>query len=190
MSTPAHRAVIGPLVLAAAAALTLGACSDEAPLPAEPEIIARPQFAAARADAEANQALAELRRATARYHRLDAAIADGFALLHECEERPGEGPVGIVYANFARVLDGVIDPSLPDALIYEPSRRGPPKLVGAEFAIPYPLWTEPEPPEFLGVPFGEEDEFGVWGLHIWLWRHNPEGMFAEANPRVSCDPAA
>jgi hypothetical protein len=26
----------------------------------------------------------------------------------------------------------------------------------------------------------------VYALHVWVWRHNPEGLFAETNPRVSC----
>jgi hypothetical protein len=27
-----------------------------------------------------------------------------------------------------------------------------------------------------------------YDLHVWLWKHNPEGMFAQFNPRVSCTP--
>jgi hypothetical protein len=83
-------------------------------------------------------------------------------------------------------LDGVIDPRRPEALIYEPRKNGRARLVGVELAIPYVAWTQAQPPEFLGANFQREDEFGVWGLHIWLWRHNPEGLFAESNPRVSC----
>lgn len=111
-------------------------------------------------------------------------MADDFVLLHPCESRPGEGPVGIVYVNFARLLDGVIDPALPDALIYEPGDNGQVKLVGVEFAIPYGM--APQPPTFMGAQFQPEDEFGVYALHAWVWRENPEGMFAESNPRVSC----
>ena len=58
--------------------------------------------------------------------------------------------------------------------------------VGVEFAIPYTLWTEPQPPQFLGAPFQPEDEFGVFALHAWVWRQNPNGLFTETNPRVSC----
>lgn len=128
-----------------------------------------------------------LRHATARYRDLAKALDDGFVLLHECESRGDEGPVGTVYVNLDRLQDGVIDPELPDALIYEPRRYKRPKLVGVEFAIPYTLWTEPQPPQFLGATFQREDEFGVFGLHAWVWRMNPDGLFAETNPRVSCD---
>jgi hypothetical protein len=179
------------LALAATVAL-VAACADEAPFSPELQSWTGEHALLASAEqtlvagAEARAAIATIRRATARYHDLDTAIAEGFVLLHPCEERPGEGPVGIVYVHFDRLMDGVIDPASPDALVYEPSSNGRPKLVGAEFAIPFALWSEPEPPQFLGAEFQPEEEFGVWGLHIWAWRHNPEGMFAEANPKVSC----
>ena len=166
------------------AAVLVTACGEEAPLAPELEVAAPEQ---ARITSAADQmAIATIRKATAAYHDLDAALADGFVLLHPCEVRPGEGPVGIVYIHFERLLDGVIDPETPDALVYEPSLNGRPKLVGAEFAVPFALWTDPNPPQFLGAEFQPEEEFGVWGLHVWAWRHNPEGMFAEANPNVSC----
>jgi hypothetical protein len=180
---------------ALAVATLFAACADE-PTALDPDAQAglAPEAAlqagaAQPATAQANKAFATIRAATARYHDLDAAIADGFEFLHECEERPGEGPVGMVYIHFGRLLDGVIDPNQPDGLVYEPSRNGKPKLVAAEFAMPYPLWTSPEPPTFLGAEFQREDEFGVWGLHVWVWRHNPEGMFGESNPNVSCEAA-
>ncbi len=69
-------------------------------------------------------AIATLQRVTARYHNLQAALDDDFVLLHPCEARGDEGPVGTVYVNIARLMDGVIDPESPDALIYEPARNG------------------------------------------------------------------
>jgi hypothetical protein len=181
------RIRILPLTLATIVGVALSACADEAPLAPEAPVVVEAK-AHMPANADLHTALAALRRATARYHDFDAAIADGFVLLHPCEERPGEGPVGAVYVDPSR-LDGVIDPSEPEALIYEPDRNGKFKLVAAEFAVPYVAWVEADPPEFMGATFYPEDEFGVWALHAWIWRHNPEGMFAEANPRVSCDAA-
>jgi hypothetical protein len=84
--------------------------------------------------------------------------------------------------NFTRILDGQIDPSTPDALIYEPHEDGL-KLVGVEFAV---LDAGQDAPKFMGATFQREDEFGVFGLHVWVWRDNPNGLFAETNPRVSC----
>jgi hypothetical protein len=171
-----------PALAALVAALSLAACSEDNPLAFDREL--QPQLAAG--DAELSQALATLRSATAAYHDLNAALADGFVLLHECESRDGAG-VGAVYVNFARVVDGIADPASPDALVYEPNKNGKSKLVAAEFAIPYALWTGSQAPEFFGNAFQTEDEFGVFGLHVWVWRENPNGMFAESNPRVSCE---
>ena len=181
MDTSTSRPRVRLATIVATASL-VAACAAEAPVALE-----RPALRAAstRTDAEGARALAALRRATARYHDLNAATDDGFVFLHGCESRPDEGPVGAVYVHPGR-LDGVIDPSMPEALIYEPRGNGRARLVGVELAIPYVAWTNAQPPEFLGASFQPEDEFGVWGLHVWLWRQNPEGLFAESNPRVSC----
>ncbi|HSA55728.1 MAG TPA: hypothetical protein VLE53_08485 [Gemmatimonadaceae bacterium] len=185
MNKPISQAVRQSLALLATAAL-LAACANDgvvAPDRATPTA----SLAAGLPAAGTEGAIADLQRVTARYHDLDVALADGFVLLHPCENRPGEGPVGIVYVHFPRLLDGVIDPETPDALIYEPARNGQrPRLVGVEFALPYALWPGQQPPQFLGHAFQPEDEFGVWALHVWVWRQNPEGLFGESNPRVSC----
>ena len=168
-----------------AAVIHFAACAGAGPAaPDAAAAVANP--AAAMASVENAAGIAAIRRATARYHDLDAAIDDGFVFLHGCEVRPDEGPVGELYVHFGRLLDGVIDPSSPDALLYQPRENGPPKLIGVELAIPYPMWTGAQPPRFMGAEFQPEDEFGVWGLHVWAWNRNPEGMFAEANPNVSC----
>ncbi len=160
------------------------ACAADAPL-APSRIPPSAQLSKARHE-KAADVFTTIKRATARYHNLDAAVADGFVFLHGCETRPDEGPAGMLYVHFGRLLDGVADPTSPDALLYEPRRNGRPKLVGVELAIPYALWTGQEPPQLLGATFQPEDEFAVYGLHVWVWRANPEGMFAESNPRVDC----
>lgn len=177
---------IGAIVL-------LGACANaDAPSPLAPSArdaapgTALADEAATTAAPDVDAAIRTLRRATASYQNLDNAIADGFVLLHDCEVRPEEGAVGTVYVNVARLLDGTIDPTRPDALIYEPSDDGRLALVGAEFAIPYTMWSDAAPPQFAGATFQREDEFGVYALHAWVWRQNPHGIFAETNPRVSC----
>jgi hypothetical protein len=91
-----------------------------------------------------------------------------------------------VYVHPERLMDGKIDPAAPEALIYEPRGTGAPVLVGVELVVPYTAWTAQKPPEFLGAAFQPEDEFGVFGLHVWIWRDNPKGLFAESNPSVSC----
>ena len=175
---------LGQLIVLGASAALFAACADEPPFAPGRYGPAKVQRSTL-GRTDTNLAIATLRRVTGRYHDVNNAIADGFVLLHPCEDRPEEGPVGTVYVHMGRALDGRIDPELPDALIYEPHREAL-QLVGVEFAIPKALWTEQSPPQFLGATFQSEDEFGVYGLHVWVWRDNPDGLFAETNPRVSC----
>jgi len=172
---------VRPALTILASLVLFGACADEAPLAPNQQALIPAQRPGLPAS-ETDKAIATLQRVTARYHDLDVAIRDTFVLLHECETRPGEGPVGIVYVNVARLLDGVVDPGSPDALVYEPGSPRP-KLVAVEFAVPN---TGQQPPQFLGATFQEEEEFGVFALHVWVWRNNPDGLFAETNPRVTC----
>jgi hypothetical protein len=180
--TTMHSQPTRRVLFVAAFALALGACAEDTVAPDAMD--AAPQFALG-PQTEMNRALATLRRVTAAYHDIQAAFDDGFVLLHPCEERPDEGPVGTVYVHMDRLLDGVIDPELPDALIYEPTKNG--RAAGRRrVRRAVRMWNAPEPPEFLGNVFQPEDEFGVYALHVWVWRNNPEGMFAESNPHVTC----
>ena len=188
----AHRAVAR--LTSIAVAVIVAACSvDRAPSTpsafdlasiSSAELDARP-LTNAEHDEQIVRLAATLRRVTARYHDIEIAKHDNFVLLHDCETRLNEEHVGTVYVNVSRLTDGVIDPEKPDALIYEPSDKGL-KLVGVEFAIPFALWTQPQPPQLLGTTFQREDEFSVFALHAWVWRRNPNGVFAETNPRVTC----
>ena len=183
-----NTAILSPLGRAltiVAAAAVLGACSSDASVAPDRTPPARASLTTL-PGTDTDGAIATLQRVTARYHNIQAALDDDFVLLHPCEARGDEGPVGTVYVNFARLLDGVVDPESPDALIYEPSRNGTLHLVGVEFAVPNAGQT---PPTFLGATFQSEPEFGVYALHAWVWRTNPEGLFAETNPRVSCGEA-
>ena len=176
---------LGRSLSAAGAATLFAACADSAPLGLAQFGPSKVQ-AAALPGTDTDGMISTLQRVTAHYHRLSVANEEGFVLLHPCEARGDEGPVGTVYVNIARLMDGVIDPETPDALIYEPTREGAFRLVGVEFAIPKALWPNAEPPKFLGNTFQSEDEFGVYALHVWVWRNNRNGLFAETNPGVSC----
>jgi len=191
----AHRAV-APLTSIAVAAIVAACSVDHAPsAPSVSQLAAtgaadlNATLLTRRRHAEQVERLAAtLRRVTARYHDIEVAKRDTFVLLHDCETRLNDEPVGTVYVNLGRLTDGVINPEKPDALIYEPSDKGL-KLVGVEFAIPFVLWPQPTPPQLLGTTFQREDEFGVFALHAWVWRRNPNGIFAETNPRVTCSGA-
>ncbi|MDQ3698692.1 MAG: hypothetical protein M3373_11815 [Gemmatimonadota bacterium] len=58
--------------------------------------------------------------------------------------------------------------------------------MGVEFIVPYTEWTDLNPPSLFGQFFRRNDPFGLWVLHVWLWQKNPNGVFANWNPRVTC----
>lgn len=164
--------------------------------------------ATARADAESSDApvvlarpvaaqLAAVRALTAPFHDFEAGEDAGwFVLLSDCVEVPGLGGMGYHFGNPDYLGDGgVVDALEPEALLYEPQRNGRMRLVAVEYVVPVDTGEE-EPPftrpdEDAPVLFGEEfhwnDQLSLWALHVWLWRHNPSGMFADFNPNVSCD---
>lgn len=136
---------------------------------------------------EKNIGLATFRRATARYHNIDKAIEDGFEQILPCMENPeGQAALGVVYAKPDR-FDATIDLNEPEILFYEPQKNGNLRLVGGEPVIPIDLWAEGNPPSLFGQEFHRNDEHGLYGLHMWVWKHNPDGVFAFWHPNVSCE---
>lgn len=139
---------------------------------------------------EARMQLAELRAATAPYHDFDAATAEGLwdTPITACMSSQ-DGAMGYHYANLGNF--GVHDPAYPQALLFEPRKDGSMRLVGVEYIVvdggAPGVADSPPPPPLFGQDFGYVPAFDVWGLHAWVWRHNPAGMFAAWNPRVSCE---
>lgn len=137
-------------------------------------------------EAEMRTALATFRRATARYHRVEAAIADGFVQILPCQANPdGRGALGIPYARLDR-FDTVIDLAKPEILFYEPRRNGELRLVGGEPVVPIEAWPDDDPPSLFGREFHRNEEHGLYGLHMWIWRPSPDGVFSFWNANVSC----
>jgi hypothetical protein len=168
-----------PLALATMLGATLTACGDaETPLMAE---VAAPSLAATAA--RQNLILAEIRSATAPFHRVEVALAEGYVPVSPCVEIP-IGGMGYHYLN-GSLVDGTVDPSRPEVLLYEPQKNGELELIGVEFVVPPALWAGSGPPQLGDQTFGN-DPYGNYALHAWVWRHNPDGMYANFNPRVSC----
>ena len=157
-----------------------------------------------KASATQNQILAEIRRATAKYHDLDAAIADGYVLDPHCVEHPEFGGMGHHAVNMSRIVPFVV-PSEPGVLVYEPMENGRYRLVAAEFLVPAEPWDAMNPagPPMLGeIEFDDHREiilvdgvpvnakggppFPHYQLHVWVWKNNPNGMYFPFNPNVSC----
>lgn len=89
----------------------------------------------------------------------------------------------------------------PGILIYEPQQDGSLALVAVENLVFQKSWHaagNARPPSFHGVeydtmqddPATEVDEAHMfephYDRHVWLYRENPNGVFAQFNPAVSC----
>ncbi len=102
-------------------------------------------------------------------------------------------------------IDGTgthVDFLQPAILIYEPQEDGSLELVAVENLTFVEAWEaagNTEPPSFQGVAFDymvddpdtPEDEAHMfephYDLHLWLYRDNPNGLFAQFNPDVTCE---
>jgi hypothetical protein len=126
--------------------------------------------------------LALARSATARYHTLDSAIADGYADIDIVVQN-----MGYHYMNTNNVKD-TFDPAKPALLVYSKNPvNGKMRLVAVEYAIPN---TDPRPEGFTGNAdvWENNPDFGLWLCHAWVWYNNPNGIFNEFNPRVHVAP--
>ncbi|WP_187263536.1 hypothetical protein [Pontibacter beigongshangensis] len=140
-----------------------------------------------------NKTLAKIRQATAQYHDVATAMAHGYAQSGECVYSP-MGGMGYHYVNFMLVND-VVDPSKPEALLYEPQKNGKLKLIGVEFIVDAVAWdaTHAGSPMLGDQVFDDHRAPGSPGpplphyqLHAWVWKNNPTGMHQPFNPTVSC----
>ena len=136
-----------------------------------------------------NAQLAELRALTARFHDLDEAMAAGYTVLvTPCLALPGTGAMGFHYGNPAYINDPAVNYLQPELLLYEPQKNGKLRFVGVEYIIPFALLpSTATPPTLLGQTMHTDFAGNLWALHAWVGRHNPAGMFADWNPKVSCE---
>lgn len=141
--------------------------------------------------AAVEQDLATLRHATAAFHDFDAARAAHWGTqITPCMTDPGgAGGMGFHYGNTS-LIDGSVRVDSPELLLYEPDKTGRLRLVAVEYIIPYTFHSrDAEPPVLFNQPFQRNDTFQLWGLHAWVWSENPSGIFANWNPRVTCQNA-
>lgn len=140
--------------------------------------------------AQGQSDVAQVRAATAGFHQLERAQAAGYGLvpgLDHCFENPGVGAMGYHYINTG-LLDTALDPLQPEALVYVPQPQGKLQLGAVEYVVPIEPWdaANTEYPELFGETFLRNDDLGIYALHVWLFKHNPAGIFAAWNPEVSC----
>lgn len=211
MRTTTIRRAIGFGLSLASTGLLITACTDRG-TPVSPPAASRSHAGAATPMAPdgshghqdsmdgLKDELAQVRRATARFHRVEAAADAGYELgyvngsgvriITGCVAHPTAGAMGYHYFNKALIDDLVVDPLKPEGLVYAPGPDGRLQLAAVEYVVPGLASNPPgvsEAPTVLGgqmvilVP-----AVGFYTLHAWVWRPNPAGMFAHWNPEVAC----
>lgn len=133
--------------------------------------------------------LAQLKDATAPFHNFDKAVQAGYdTQLTVCWFHSELGAQGYHYGKFS-LIDGEVSLLEPELLVYEPKRNGGFRLVAVEYIVPIAAWPDASPPSLLGQDF-HDNGAGLFILHVWTWLHNPSGLFADWNPKASCEFAA
>ncbi len=135
-----------------------------------------------------NPLLNDVREANARFADPAVAVSEGYAPI-PCVSGVEGGAMGIHYVNGDYLKDDAIDIGKPEAVMYEPKADGTLELVAVEYI------TFKGPANLGGHLFafnGAPNRYGLdpfYELHVWAWRDNPAGTFADMNPNVSCDAA-
>jgi hypothetical protein len=151
------------------------------------------------ASAGGNNDIAVVRQVTARFHDVEAAKAAGYELgyvngsgtriITGCIANPTAGVMGYHYFNKALIDDLVVDEQKPEGLVYT-LQDGEYKLGAVEYVVPGAGSNPPgvsEPPVVFGRPMHIlVPAVGFYIQHVWVWSHNPAGMFVDWNPELTC----
>jgi|SoiMethySBSTD1v2_1073268.scaffolds.fasta_scaffold1101689_2 hypothetical protein len=144
-----------------------------------------------------------VRTATEKYKNVRSVEGpgDGYELKFGCVSGGDFGAMGMHFVNFG-LVDGEVDVTKPEIILFEPTPNGGIRITGADFLTPVAAWdaahavppeTHAAPPELGGQLFhlfDSPNRFGLdpfYTLHVWAWKDNPNGTFGNWNPDVSCD---
>jgi len=139
--------------------------------------------------------LTAARAALDKYQDPVVAVHDGYFSTLGCVAY-ASGGMGVHFLN-PGAIGPTVEVSKPQILIYEPVGEAL-RLVAAEWFVPLATGVK-ERPQIFGQPFdGPMEghpplmarEFHHYDLHVWLWKENPNGIFAQTNPDVKCPPGA
>lgn len=137
-----------------------------------------------------------VRNATEQYLQISTALADHFVAATPCVSGPDMGAMGVHFVRLDRIKNLVLDPQQPQALIYEPMADGAMRLVGIEYIVLDASWSAAHPGtvpaldgnllNYVGAP----NRYGLpafWEIHVWAWKQNPTGSYADWNTHVTCE---
>jgi len=162
-----------------------------------------------------DQALQQVARQLDPFKNVSYALGQGYIPASACEAHPTLGAMGHHYVkpsllgltapvggrvNGTGTYTGVNPPPI---LLYIPDGNGGLRLAGIELLVFAAAWdaANSHPPMYRGRPFNymadnpatpQDEAHGFmphYDLHIWLFDHNPSGLYAQWNPALSCSTA-
>jgi hypothetical protein len=120
-----------------------------------------------------------------RFKDVSVATSEGYAPI-ACASGIEGGAMGVHYVNTKLLSADVIDITHPQAVMYEPTPDGKMALIAVEYITSKgPASLEGQLFNFNGAP----NRYGLgpfYELHVWAWKDNPHGAFADMNPNVTC----
>jgi hypothetical protein len=123
-----------------------------------------------------------------RFKDVAVALSEGYTPI-PCASGIDGGAMGVHYVNAALLGADVIDIKRPQAVMYEPTPDGKMTLIAVEYITSKgPASLEGQLFNFTGTP----NRYGLgpfYELHVWAWKDNPRGAFADMNPNVTCEHA-
>jgi hypothetical protein len=127
-----------------------------------------------------------VKQANQRFADVAVAKKEGYVPL-PCASGTDAGSMGIHYVNLDLLGDPALDIAKPEAVLYEPQKDGSLKLMAVEYI------TEKGPSAALGGQLmnftNQPNRYGLppfYEVHVWAWKANPMGEFADMNPDASC----
>ena len=121
-----------------------------------------------------------------RFEDVKVAVAEGYAPI-PCASGIDGGAMGVHYVNAEYLKDEIPDIKRPQAVMYEPQPTGKMELVAVEYiTLKGPASLDGQLFSFTGSP----NRYGLgpfYQLHVWAWKSNPRGPFADMNPNVTCE---
>ena len=138
-------------------------------------------------DANVRRDVEKLRAATKSFHDLAAAEAAGYPTkMPACVADSTMGAMGHHLID-RKLIDDKLDIEHPEMLIYAPAGDGKVELVAVEYIVPYRFLPSTEKaPRLFGQELKRYDQFNYWEIHVWAWRKNAAGLFADWNPVLKC----
>jgi hypothetical protein len=140
-----------------------------------------------------------VRNATAKYVDINVAFKDKFVVATPCVSGEDTGAMGVHLVLPSRLspTSVLLEPTQPQALIYEPMADGSWRLVGVEFIVLESAWAASNPPANTGPALqgnllnyiAYPNRYGLpafYEMHVWAWQDNPKGSYADWNTRVTC----